>query len=467
MAKKKLTTTEKAKLLSISNALLKTTTSKQLLHSIYKTIQAIFPFDNAGLFVIDENRDVFWEVLEEGILEGGIQDELANHDLLGPFPFSGNHPDAWIYVNDVTIYEVNKQAVVYPNPQWATMQEHGLKELIAAPLLVNGNKIGFLCFNSKVQGFYTEKDFPFFKAISEQLALVVQKIITNERLVAERTFKETLLSISRVIATIENRQELFTLIFDKINTVIPLDDVGLVVLDESGEKWKDLAVSDNYHMTQTNEKLETLGFEKYMEMDSLIKFCLTNTTILKLKDAVTKFPDNPFLPIMQDAGLKEMMVTTLQVGNKVTGLIFFDTHKENQYSPSHFPLFKAIADLLAVAVKNVMDSEKLIKRQKRIEDLLKISTAASNIQNRKELLKVIFDTIKPVFPFDGAGLFIIDTKKNEHYEILDDIDILGELDTLQVSLINAELLGKFQHKGSAVDMLSRGKKSSLISYTNR
>lgn len=88
--------------------------------------------------------------------------------------------------------------------------------------------------------------------------------------------------------------------------------------------------------------------------------------------------------------------------------------------------------------------------------LLKISTAASSIHNRQELIKVIFKIIKPIFPFDEAGLFIIDKDKDEHYELLDDIDILGDHGPVQNMLIQQDLLGKFKHKGSAVDFLSRG-----------
>ncbi len=444
-------------LLKISTTLLNNITSKDLLRTIYDTIKPIFPFDNAGLFLIDHELDIFWEILEEGILpQNDLQDSLAINNLLGPFAYTGNHPDTFFYADTPIIFSVEAQSKIYQNPQWELMKAHGLKEMIAGPLMVNNKKIGFFCFNSKEEGFYREKDFELFETIGNQLAVAVSNIMTNEQLLEEKRFKETLLGISKAVATIQDRKQLFKIIFETVNKVIPVDDVGFLVLDEAGTRVKDLAVNDNYHNVESNEILFEKGLGDFLDVDAFVNLALTETGIITIEEAITKFPENPIFPTLKKSSkIKEMLFTPMKVGDKSIGVLIVDSFLENTYSEEMFSLFKAIADQLAVAVNNVLANEELLTRQKRIQDLLKISTAATKIKNRSELLKVIFETIKPIFPFDTAGIFIIDFENDLHYDLLDAVEILGSNDSIQVELIEKKLLGSFKHNGSGIDYVTR------------
>ncbi len=437
-------------LLKISTALLNNITSKDLLRTIYDIIKPIFPFDEAGLFVIDHDRDVFYEILEEGVLnQSDLQDFLATNDLLGPFAYSGNHPDTFFYADAPTIFSIEAQSEIYPHPQWELMKAHGLKEMIVGPLIVNDKKIGFFCFNSKEEGFYSEKDFKLFEAIGNQLAIAVSNLVADEQLLEEKRFKETLLGISEAVATIQDRKELFQVIFKKIKPIIPIDDVAIVVLNEK-EEWQDWAVLDNYLETDHNKILEEAGLGGYHAMDSLVKKVTSTIGILSIDEIKQNHPDCVF-----DFDWKECLYAPLKSGGKTIGSIILDAHEYNTYSNDYFPLISAIADQLAVAVSNILANEELLLRQKRIEDLLKISTAATKIKNRGELLKVIFETIKPIFPFNTAGIFIIDFENDLHYDLLDAVEILGANDSTQVELIEKNLLGSFKHSGSGIDYVTR------------
>ncbi len=277
-----------------------------------------------------------------------------------------------------------------------------------------------------------------------------------EKLKEEKRLTEKLLGISEALVNASQREQLFHIIVEKIGKLLPMDDLAIVIVNEDKTQWKDISISRGLNQKKITQELTEGGFDVWLDMNSLIEKFLSSTEIMTIED-YKKFKDFPskFTQIMEEDGLKEFIHTPLRMADKVFGALVFDAKKSGTYDERHFSLFQAIADQLAVAVSNVLAQEELLKRQKRIEDLLKISTAASNIQSRSELLKVIFETIKPVFPFDTAGLFIIDHKNDEHYEILDNIDILGQHDATQVEIINSNLLGRFKHKGSGIEYVSR------------
>ncbi|MFS4418583.1 sigma 54-interacting transcriptional regulator [Maribacter sp. 2307ULW6-5] len=442
-------------LLRISTALLANDNSKGLLRTLYDIIHDIFPFDSAGLFVIDYDKDVFYEILEEGILtQSDLQDTLTAKDLLGPFGYSGNHPDTWFYANGSTICSVACQSKIYRNPQWKLMKKYGLKEMIVGPLMVNDHKIGFFCFNSTKKGFYKEEDFDLFEAIGSQLALAVNNIRANEMMLVQKRNVENLLTISESIVTVDSANELISEVLAKVKTVFPYDDAGLFVYDLKNQLEKDLVV-DYGRITAPADRIAAGGVVGWMPLnEASLYFAEKGPLRSKVSELFKRFK-HPHFEFLTQEGFQEIIGGPLKNGNNLIGMLCFWSKNKRGYDDKQLSFFKLISDQIGVALGNVLAKEELIVRQKRIEDLLKISTAASNIQSRRELLKVIFETIKPLFPFDSAGLFLIDAENDAHNEILDDVEILGSHDDSQVSLINTHLLGTFKHEGSAVDYLSR------------
>ncbi len=233
----------------------------------------------------------------------------------------------------------------------------------------------------------------------------------NEDIKKEKQRSETLLSISEAIATVKNRKELFTLIFKKINNVLPFDDVGLVVLDEASKKWRDLAVSDEYRTTAFNKELTTLGLGQFMEKDALLDHALSNTDILSIEKILTKFQDNPMVPIMAKHGFKEVMVTPLKVGNKIIGTLSFNSLEGGRYAPTQFPLFEGIACQIALAVSNIMAKEEIsrlnealrLERDYLIEEV-KTEHNFEEIIGNSALLREVFKNVEMVAGTDATVL---------------------------------------------------------------
>ncbi len=284
----------KEKLLTISNDIAHINNRNQLFKTMYDTIRTIFPFDTAGLFLIDDEQDVFYELLEEGALDE-IQDEVANAELLGPFPYSGQHKEAMIYVKETTVFDIEKQSKIYPNPQWAIMKKHGLKEMIAGPLRFGNKKQGFFCFTSKTNNRFSKNDFPLFKAIGEQLAVALNNVLANEQVLEEKQKTENLLNITESIANINTGPELVHAIFDRLQKVFPFHEAGLFHLDWENNQERDLVVDYSYETNMAFDDLKAQGLYQWMPMHALSQFISEKGPMMMHTDDMYKqFDHTPF-----------------------------------------------------------------------------------------------------------------------------------------------------------------------------
>ncbi len=419
-------------LLKISTALLNNITGKDLLRTIYDTIKPIFPFDNAGLFLINHELDIFWEILEEGVLsQNDLQDSLATNDLLGPFAYTGNHPDTFFYAKTPGIYNVEAQSKIYSNPQWELMKAHGLKEMITGSLIVNDKKIGFFCFNSKEEGFYTEKDFELFEAIGNQLAIAVSNIIANEEILLQQKRIEDLLKISKAATKIQDRGELLKVIFETIQPIFRFDSAGLFIIDkELNEHYEILDDIDILGDEDTSQKelITSNLLGRFTHKDSAVDF-LSSTDhpqLFTIKKDQKKWP-HPQFDIMYDAGLRQIIGIGLRSGKETFGMLCFNAKQEDFFSEKDFPFFQAISEQVALAVRDLLAKEQILLEKQKVENLLKTSEAISTIATERELVDTLFGIIKEVFPFDEAGFFALDFKNKLEKDYIIDYGLVSDV----------------------------------------
>ncbi len=406
-------------LLKISTAASNIQSRSELLKVIFETIKPVFPFDTAGLFIIDQKNDEHYEILDNIDILGqhdATQVEIINSNLLGRFKHKGSGIEYVSRKGGPHLFDLKKDAKKWPHPQINIMLDNGLRQLIGIGLKSGSETFGMLCFSSKKEDFYSEKNFSFFKAISEQVALAVSNVLANEQLLEEKRFKETLLGISEAVATIKNRRELFDIIFERINKVIPVDDVAIVIFNEDRTLWRDLSVSPDFSGTHFNTRLNKFGYDKWHAMDSLTKKMMDKTGILTDEDYF-KHEDFAFVEILKETGLKEFMYTPLKTGNNIFGFLVLDAKKRRTYSKIDFPLFQAIADQLAVAVSNVLANEQLLEEKQLTEKLLGISEALVNVSQRDQLFHVIVEKIGKLLPMDDLAVVIVNEDKSEWKDI--------------------------------------------------
>ena len=316
----------------------------------------------------------------------------------------------------------------YPgHPHYPVIRKEGLRQVIGGPLRQGGQSLGLLCFWSKTEDFYTESMFPLFQAIADQLAVAVSNVLANEQLVKEKQFNETLLDISEAVASIYAREELLKTIFQQVKPIFGFYDVGLFVLDDEGYIADWATVYPEISDSAVNQAIHQSGTEKTTFDGSVLEWTFNQLlapggpVILPYsKEVFSRFPEYYQWNAIQEVGYQEAMVTLLTSGGQHLGILMFNSLKADFFLPSHFPLFQAIADQLAVAVANVLANERLTEEKKKTEDLLAVTAAIANISSGPELVRAIFDRLQRVFPFDEAGLFHLDFAQQQERDLIVD-----------------------------------------------
>ena len=205
-----------------------------------------------------------------------------------------------------------------------------------------------------------------------------EKII--HQLQEENRFKENLLSISRAVSNIQDRNHLLKMIYERIRQVFPFDSYGLFVLDDSGKYHCELISSEINVKDQVQAKIdEVFGVNAFYEHvgSTVEKAMKEGPGIYLVRDL-----KHPHVKYMIEGGLKQLIGGPLKFGGKSIGMICFNSQQEDFYSEKDIPLFQAIADQMAIAVSNILTNEALQKRDREKSLQIAITNAiAEEIQN--------------------------------------------------------------------------------------
>ena len=408
-------------LLEVTEAIANINSGPELVHAIFNRLKQVFPFDDAGLFHLDwENQRERDLVVDYNYDGSAACSALRDAGLTGWLPL--NESATHITTHGPLIMDVQELYERYEHPHMEYLKQVSFQQIMAGPLLKGDETIGVLYLWTKTHGSF-DPQLPIFKSICDQLTVALSNVIANEKLTEEKQFKETLLGISEATASIQDRKELFKVIIHRIQPLIPFDDIGVFHMDPSGTFHRDLAVTDALVTTnaQYTQDLHDKELGGYLPHDESVEiFMREGPIVLSFEELVEKFPGHPFFPVMEKAGIQETLGGPLVYQERKIGMLACNSLEKGRYDESFFPLFRAIAEQLAIAVNNVVANEQLIEEKQFKETLLGIAEAIANINTGEELIKAIFDKLVKVFPFNDAGLFILDFENERERDLMVD-----------------------------------------------
>lgn len=490
---------EKTLLLSVSEAISKTTNPIELLAAVRENVMKLIPFHDTGILIVEKDGLHHYDM---AVNYNSWDDTEGNRKLreLGLFKLS--HPGSYVeYV--MRLIEKSQSPVIedyvyrykeFDYPFFQILDEAGYKEGLVFALKSAGKTFGTFWLNSLAKNHFKKEQFRLFQAIAEQVGVAVANILATEEILEKNRTKAILLKISEHIAAINNRKELLSIIINEIKPIIPIDDTAIVILNKAGTKFQDWTNIDNYQETASATNLKKAGFTEYIEIDRLTALSFTDTAILTIDDYLKE--KHPFAPIMAQAGLKEFMFTPLVSQGKTIGSLFFDAENYGTYSEKYFDTFRSIANMIASAVANIISNEQILEREREKTLLYKIASAIANVKDRDTLMKLILEEVKSIFNFYDIGLAILDKDEINctdwatftpdispsdanyaiHYQGLTKLpfkDSLFEKTVLEVQAAGHPLIYKFdeQLKNDNPDLkelldveLEHGYKETLVTY---
>ena len=409
----------KETLLSINEAVASASDRKQLLRTIYQRIKPIFAYDSYGLFVLSEDQQYHYELIDAEAMGNdaarrAIEEKFGAHDR---YPHAGSVVEAWM--DQGPGFFLLKDYIEHP--QALLLWEAGLRQLVAGPLTYRREVIGMLCFSSRQEDFYSDAHLPLFAAISEQLSMAVTNVLVSERVLAEKATVEKLRIVSKVMATIQHRSQLQDA-FDRVRKVLPFDRAGLFVLTPNGQQHYELL--DTYgsggEITPACIEARFGGYAHYTHANSPIAHMMhaDSVALYDVNDLSERFPDHPQHTAARSAGIQQMMAAPLRQGERVIGLLTFSSKQADQYHPADFTLFQSIAELMSTVVSHVVPNEREREERHFKETILSISEASTRIRDREDLYQTVMEKVHPITLYDDAVVAILSEDQSHSKHVL-------------------------------------------------
>lgn len=379
---------EKALLLELSRDLSDIRNRNEFWEVFNRRVRQIFPDSPiATLYVLDSaGRLRMLENTENAEREFYPYRQEAEEN--GSIKIAGTPFEKLLTLTTPYLRETAEWLAEYPDfwgLQYAKQQN--INHIIFAALRYQGKLLGCWNLASRTRP-YTEADFALFNAVTNQLSVTVANILANEEILEREREKSVLLSISEAIANVRDKDDLISLLLERVKSIIKFDDLPTVfVFDEKLENY-----SIFYSRLTEAESPETLDVWKTQKTpiaaDPVAQFLIAQhqPITLPLKESELKWADHQGTKIARQLGYEEALHVPLQVGGKKIGILSFNAKHEGTFAALPLNIIQAIGEQIAVAVANILANEEIAalseERRERAEELAKANDALARASER-------------------------------------------------------------------------------------
>ena len=190
----------------------------------------------------------------------------------------------------------------------------------------------------------------------------------------EKSFKETLLSISEAATNIRDRQDLYNAIMSKIHPIVKFDDAVILILSEDQSAYRTILTMASEerkkHRLYDEVVLNPIEVKNTPVEDMLEKEDFYHFTV---SEWLQKYPEDSGTILMNETGLTNSVSLKLKKAGKVFGALLFHFSELKTVDEAVVNLYSNIADQISVAISNVLANEDIIHREN--EKTLQINIA--------------------------------------------------------------------------------------------
>jgi formate hydrogenlyase transcriptional activator len=409
----------KTRLLEITEDITNSNTGVELLKVIIEKVKPVFNFHDCGLFVLSDDGNMIsdWAAINEDLDPSMWNDKIVEVSKNMIYKES-----ALEFVienikkeNSPIIFDFNDLVAKFPyHPQFHNINilEMGYRDCLVYNLKSEGKIIGCFAINALAKNFFKESQFEIFQSVANIIAIAVKNITEREKLIAEKNINKTLVSISENIASITNKKELFKRIFETLKPIIHIDDTAIIILSDDSTKWIDWSIVEAFLDTDATRKGNELGFVNYYPIDDVVKRATQEAGITTIDELLQS--KQVFANYLKEADLKELIYAPLICQGKLLGSLFLESKQYGTYNEKQIPFLKSVANIIAIAVKNIITKERLIEEANIKSKLLEITEDITTSSSEVKLIESIIKTIKPMFNFHDCGLFVLSEDGTTH-----------------------------------------------------
>ncbi len=389
----------------------------QLLEQTVDIICDEFGFYYAGVFLIDETGE--WAVLRAGrgepgrkMVEAGHKLKVDGHSMIGRA--TGEH-------RALIALDVGEEPVHFKNPYLPNTHSE-----MALPLIVGNELIGALTVQSEEIAAFTEDDIVVLQGMADQLAIAIKNARLhqeNRRLLARAQRRARLLEaaaqVGREATSILDLDELLNKVVDIICDAYGFYYAGVFLVDEKGE-WAVLRAGHG----EPGRKMIEVGHKLKVGGLSMIGTAIAQRKAriaLDVGEEPVHFK-NPYLPYTRSE-----MALPLVIGDQVIGAMTVQSMEEAAFSDEDIASLQAMADQVAVAIRNAQLLKDLEEAHK---ELVRTKTFEAIATSTLEAIHWIGNKALPITTSveglreDLAAFRKVDAERVE--SMMEDLEIIDE-----------------------------------------
>jgi PAS domain S-box-containing protein len=318
-------------LLAVTQVLGKTLSLEDTFETILRELQEVVPYDSCSVQVIQGNHLVIVGARGLEDLGGliGVGFDLDDESNLSSQVVRSKRPQVF--------------ADVSQNPQFASEQHGGgrIRGWICAPMIIGDRVIGVLSIDKFEPDVYTEELAELGTAFAAQAAIAIEnaRLLETER--AAREQAETLRAAAESLGSTLGMSEVFDLVLSELGKVVPYRSASVQELDGD-----DFVVVGG----QGYPDLEELLGHRYRARgpeEPTGELVERHATVI-LADAAASYPQ--FEDVHVDGSIRSWMAVPLLIGDRLIGMLTFDSFEVDFYTDEHAKMARAFAAFAATAI---------------------------------------------------------------------------------------------------------------------
>ena len=343
-------------LLAVTQVLGKTLSLEQTIEAILDELQRVVPYDTCSVQVIQGNRRVIvggrgFEGLEALLGQGYDLDDESD-------------PGSQV----VRSKRTQVFADVSQHPAFASQLAGGgrIRGWICAPMIVGDRVVGVLSVDKFEPGFYNEELAELATAFAAQAAIAIEnaRLLETER--AAREQAETLRAVAHSLGSTLGVPEVFDLILSELRKVVPYQSASVQRLD--------------------GNELEIVGCHGYPNLKQMIglryefggpgdpaRALVERHETLIVPDVAARF--SQFKDPFGEGMIKSWMAVPLLVGDRLIGMLTFDSFEPDFYTAEHATTARAFAAFAATAIDKARYLDELERAREEAEAATRAKSA--------------------------------------------------------------------------------------------
>ncbi|HTI94281.1 MAG TPA: sigma 54-interacting transcriptional regulator [Puia sp.] len=387
--------------------------SAPLFHALFHELANHFHFLDWEIYVVDDDR---WAVTE--------------------ITFSGDERD-WYYITSCLVnppeliriictYEtVQVRSTAYWRdrfPDTGGLKDFGYVEHLYIPLGLSDGRRAVVKFHTDRTG---EFDLPVIQdnKVAARLLVPLNTFLENMSLQESLIERDVLLSLNRDIASSRDKMQLTQILLDKLGPLFGSEGVFVYLFDREQETVAPylIAVNERYNIYSNYTSLinQSMPIDDGMTDRALSQ---QGALLVNIDQLPAKYQEVGRVKLMRSNGVKQSLNVVLVSGSEIIGLLSLSSTHENTFGKHHLQLVRQVADLVSIALINILSNEEIMVQNKEKEVFLLISREIAQVRKKQDLLQTLRRHLRSIIPYTDAAIGVVDEPTGFQRIFLTDVD---------------------------------------------